>query len=42
MSPAAAGGAEILLLVQLGLLALRWHVVNRIVDAPMQAATSCA
>ncbi len=37
MAPAAALGAEVLLLVQLGLLALRWHVVNRIVDAPMPA-----
>ena len=30
MSPAAAAGAEALLLVQLLLLALRWQVVNRI------------
>ena len=37
MSPVAAAGAEALLLVQLLLLALRWQVVNRIVDAPMQA-----
>ncbi len=37
MSPAAAVGAEALLLVQLLLLALRWQVVNRILDAPMQS-----
>ena len=37
MAPAAAVGAELLLLLQLGLLALRWQVVNRIVDSPMQA-----
>jgi uncharacterized membrane protein YbhN (UPF0104 family) len=37
MSPAAAAGAELLLVLQLGLLALRWHIVNRIVHAPMQA-----
>jgi uncharacterized membrane protein YbhN (UPF0104 family) len=37
MSPAAAAGAEALLLVQLLLLALRWQVVNRMVGAPMQA-----
>jgi len=37
MSPAAAAGAELLLVLQLALLALRWHIVNRIVHAPMQA-----
>lgn len=37
MSPAAAAGAEMFLLLQLGLLALRWQIVNGIVDAPMQA-----
>jgi glycosyltransferase 2 family protein len=37
MSPAAAVGAEALLLLQLGLLALRWQIVGRLVDAPMRA-----
>lgn len=37
MSPAAAVGAEALLLLQLGLLAWRWHVVNEIVESPMHA-----
>jgi len=36
MSPAAVAGAELLLVLQLGLLALRWYIVNRIVQAPMQ------
>ena len=38
MAPAAAVAAEALLLLQLALLALRWHLVNRIVDAPMRAS----
>ena len=37
MSPAAAIGAEALLLVQLGLLALRWQIVSRTIDAPLPA-----
>jgi uncharacterized membrane protein YbhN (UPF0104 family) len=36
IAPAAAAAAEAMLLVQLGLLALRWQLVNRIVDAPMR------
>lgn len=36
ISPGAAIAAEALLVVQLGLLAWRWHVVNAIVDAPMR------
>jgi uncharacterized membrane protein YbhN (UPF0104 family) len=36
MSPAAAVAGEAMLLAQLGLLALRWQLVNRIVEAPMQ------
>lgn len=35
MAPAAAVGAESLLLLQLGLLALRWQIVSRIAGAPM-------
>ena len=35
MSPAAVAGAELLLVLQLGLLALRWHIVSGIVQAPM-------
>jgi uncharacterized membrane protein YbhN (UPF0104 family) len=37
MAPAAAVAAEALLLLQLALLAWRWQLVNRIVDAPMRA-----
>jgi len=37
MSPAAAAAAEMCLLLQLPLLALRWQVVSRIVEAPMQS-----
>jgi uncharacterized membrane protein YbhN (UPF0104 family) len=36
IAPAAAAGAEAILLAQLGLLALRWQLVNRIVEAPMR------
>jgi len=37
MTPAAAVAAEALLLLQLALLAWRWQLVNRIVEAPMRA-----
>ena len=37
LAPSAAIGAEACLLLQLGLLALRWQIINAIVDAPMQA-----
>ena len=36
MAPAAAVAAEALLLLQLALLAWRWQLVNRIVDAPLR------
>lgn len=38
MSPWAALGGEALLLLQLGLLAHRWHIINGIVDAPMRVS----
>jgi hypothetical protein len=38
MPPSAALGGEACLLLQLGLLALRWHVINGIVEAPMRAS----
>jgi uncharacterized membrane protein YbhN (UPF0104 family) len=37
MAPAAALGAEILFLLQLGLLAWRWQIVSGIAAAPIQA-----
>lgn len=37
MSLSAAASGEALLLVQLGLLAWRWHLINVIVDAPLRA-----